>query len=140
MCAADLDHLDQAVRTQFFSRFLIRGKDRETGMVALTDVRTDRRYDVLDSHVCEVDRWQDGAIAMRIAQIDGLWRTVGVVHLYDRSCPADVSPDGPGEVHPEDLIRKPEVTQVSFYLRLLRDILGIEGRYHNTVRSVGDAA
>lgn len=124
--------LEQVARTQFFSRFEIRAKDRSTGMCTLVDVQTARRYDVLDPHICTNDRWQTGTIARRIACVRGTWLPVGQTVFYDRAAPHETASDGPGCFHPEDRIRKPWAEQAGFYLRLVRDILGIDGRYRAT--------
>ena len=135
MCFTEADVLRQIDETQLFSRFAIKDKDRETGMVVLVDVRTDRRYDVYDPHICEVEHWVDGSIGVRIACVDGAWQAVGQVYLYDRSSPSAYQSDGPGEMHPEDYLRKPEAEFAGFYMRLVRDVIGVEGRYHESMRA-----
>ena len=138
--AGAADVLRQIDETQLFSRFAIKDKDRETGMVVLVDVRTDRRYDVYDPHICEVEHWVDGSIGVRIACVDGAWQAVGQVYLYDRSTPSAYQSDGPGEMHPEDYLRKPEAEFAGFYMRLVRDVIGVEGRYHESMRAKEVAA
>ena len=61
-----------------------------------------------------------------------LWVPLANTRLYDRAAPADTALDGPGFFHPEDRVRKPEAEHASFYLRLVRDIIGIDGRYRHT--------
>lgn len=124
-----LARLQQVADTQFFSRFTIIEKNRETGMAVLRDTETGIRYDVLDTRLCAVDRWRGGVIALRIARVDGLWQTVGATHLYDAAPPEATAVDGPGAVHLEDLKRAPHVAAMSFYLRFLRDAIGMDGRY-----------
>lgn len=131
---AVLDRLRQVARTQFFSRFAIMGKNALTGVAALCDTRTDTCYDVLDRHLCANGRWQDGVIAERIAYVDGAWQLVGRLHLYDVAPPQPVTQEAPGEIHPEDQDRAGYWEAAGFYLRLLRDCIGIEGRYHRTLR------
>lgn len=126
--------LAQVACTQFFSRFEIRAKDHATGMCALVDARTAQRYDVLDPRICTTDRWQTGTIALRIACVRGTWLPVGQTVFYDRAAPRETASDGPGSFHPEDRIRKPWAEQAGFYLRLVRDVLGIDGRYRATSR------
>ena len=130
-----LDRLRQVVATQFFSRFAIIEKDRETGMAAVRDMRTGERYDVLDKKLCSIDRWRDGVIAMRIARVDGLWQAVSAMRLYDAASPRATAIDGPGAAHPEDCERSPDTATMSFYLRLLRDTIGMDGRYTATFRA-----
>lgn len=74
---ASLRRLEQVRDTQYFSRFGILDKDPATGMVALRDTRTNRRFDVYDPHIVQKEHWRDGAIAVRIACVDDVWLTVG---------------------------------------------------------------
>lgn len=134
------DILRQVADTQFFSRFAILDKDRARGVAALRDLRTDRRYDVHDPGLCARDEWFDGSVALRIAAIDDVWQMVGRVRLYDHAAPELTAHDGPGEVHPEDRLRRSEMDEAGFYLRLIRDTLGVEGRYHATARAVPSVA
>lgn len=124
--------LGQVARSQFFSRFEILDKDIEKGVVILSDVYGSKRYAVLDERACEVQHWSDGTLAQRIAYVDGSWRMVGQAHYYDRAAAADTRVDGPGSFHPEDRILKPEAEFASFYMRLMRDLIGIDGRYRKT--------
>lgn len=119
-------------RTQFFSRFAILYKDQATKIATLRDVQTGRRYDVYDPRLCQTERWRTGTIGERLVHIDGTWTPVAPIRLYDRAAAEEATPDGPGCFHPEDILRKPEAEHASFYLRLLRDIVGIEGRYRHT--------
>ena len=132
--AETLRRLRQVAETHLFSRFAILGKDRSSDMVTLQDVLAGQRYEVFDSCICAQDRWRDGSIAMRIAQVDGLWQAVGKTHLYDIAKPGLTAADGPGAVHPEDRGCKPDTGAMSFYLRLLRDVIGVSGRYTSTLR------
>lgn len=127
-----LSHVQQIVNTQLFSRFAIRDKDTRHGIAVLEDVQTARRYDVYDPALCERDRWRNGTIGERIACVEGLWLPIAPIRLYDRAPPADTAYDGPGFFHPEDRSRKPEAEHASFYLRLIRDTIGIDGRYRHT--------
>ena len=123
-------YVDEQVRdTQYFSRFGILDKDPATGMVALRDTRTDRRFDVYDPHIVQKERWRDGAIAVRIACVDDVWLTAGQLYLYDIARLSDTAVDGPGAVHPEDLEDGFDTSCISFFLRLVRDIMGAQGRY-----------
>lgn len=130
-----LTRLQQVVDTQFFSRFAIVEKHCEMGMAVLRDVETGRCYKTFDSFLCETGRWQDGVIALRIARVGSLWQAVGAVHLYDVASPQTTVADGPGAAHPEDRERAPHVASMSFYLRFLRDVIGMEGRYTSTFRA-----
>lgn len=130
--ALHLDHVRQICETQIFSRFIIHDKDTRSGMAALEDIQTTRRYDVYDPELCKRARWRSGTIGERIACVDGLWVPIANTRLYDRAAPADTALDGPGFFHPEDRVRKPEAEHASFYLRLVRDIIGIDGRYRHT--------
>lgn len=127
-----LDRLGQIDATQFFSRFAILDKDVERGRAVLRDVRTDRVYEVFDEALCLNPRWRNGTISERIARVAGSWHVVGQVHLYDRAAPEMTSADGPGDVHPDDL-RADEMRAVGFFLRLTRDVLGLDGRYAHTL-------
>lgn len=132
--AAALRRLRQVARTQFFSRFSIVSKCPRTCMAVLEDTREAVRYDVYDEHLCRVDRWRDGVIAERIGYVDGLWQLVGRLHLYDRAPASATAGDAPGDVHPEDADLAPYWERAGFYLRLLRDCLGVDGRYRATAR------
>lgn len=132
--------LRQIDESQLFSRFAILDKDRQAGVAVLRDCRTDRRYDVIAPRICSVDRWHDGSIGVRIGCVDGTWQVVGQVHIYDIASPDTYVADGPGEMHPEDYLRKPEAEFAGFYMRLVRDVLGIEGRYHQSARARASAA
>lgn len=135
--AAARSRLRQVAGSQFFSRFAILDKDRDAGIVNLRDVRTGRTYDVLDRRLCGNSRWRAGTMAERIACVDGLWQIVGQARLYDRSATSAQRDDGPGEVHPEDVGRLPDTAAMSYFLRLVRDVIGIDGRYASTVRVRG---
>ncbi len=91
-----LDSLREVVRTQFFSRFAILEKRKRAGMATLRDVMDGRCYEVFDPHLCSIDGWKDGTIALRIARVDGVWQTVGQVCMYDRAPEAATRRDGPG--------------------------------------------
>lgn len=124
-----LKRLEQVRDTQYFSRFGILDKDPANGMVALKDTRADRRFDVYDPHIVQKEHWSDGAIAVRLACIDDVWLTAGQLYLYDIARLSDTAVDGPGAVHPEDLQDGFDTSCVSFFLRLVRDIMGAQGRY-----------
>lgn len=128
--------LRQVAQTQFFSRFAIEKKDLPTCMAKLVDVRSGQGYEVLARHLCEVDRWKEGTIGMRIACVDGLWQDTGKVSLYDRCPPRPVDENSAGEIHPGD-IELPEAAQRSYYLRLVRDLIGVDGRFRSSARYVG---
>lgn len=200
------DRLRQVAETQYFSRFKIAWKDAETGILALVDERTGKRYDVVDSSAVEVEHWNDGVLAERIARVEGTWVCVGQLHLYDvapsiavRSggpgaagagvtgptradgpeaefkddcgafyfdgpreefadgCgmthsdkpeadfvddqgmirwegPGAAGADGPGALREEDLAG--DLSDLpSFYLRLVRDVMGLNGRYSSTLNA-----
>jgi len=124
-----LARLGQVVETQRFSRFVILDKNVATSMCALRDTQTDRRYDVYDPHLAEVGHWRDGVIAERVAEVDGLWLGVGQMYLYDVAPAGEVGPDGPGAIHAEDVADGLDTSYFSFYLRLVRDTMGADGRY-----------
>ena len=138
---ASLGRLKQVRDTQYFSRFGILDKIAAmeriiaadyaniAGMVVLKDTRTDRRFDVYDPHIVQKERWNDGAIAVRLACVDDVWLTAGQLYLYDIARLSDTTVDGPGSVHPEDLEDGFDTSCISFFLRLVRDIMGAQGRY-----------
>lgn len=130
-----VERLRQVERTHVFSRFAILDKDRDSGMAILRDTRTDLVYDVRDPVLCHRNRWRDGTIAERIACVDDVWQVVGQTRLYDRALPQFTSEDGPGELHEEDR-GIPGIDEAGFFLRFLRDVMGEEGRYASTLRSV----
>lgn len=137
---ASLSRLRQVEQTQFFSRFAIVDKASD-GFAELRDVRTDRWYRVFDPLLCGRARWRDGTIAERIGCVDGMWCVVGQARLYDRAPPDATAVDGPGELHPEDLGDR-GVLDASYFIRLVRDVMGVEGRYAHTLtlRTVDDAS
>lgn len=139
VAAADVRALKEVAASQFFSRFAICDKDAQTGVASLCDVRSGACYEVLAPHVCENDRWSDGSIALRIAYVDGRWQEAGKVNLYDRCEPKPVTPLSAGEVHPDDE-DLPEALLASYYLRLVRDLMGIDGLYRKTAHIVDAAA
>lgn len=124
--------LRQVAETQFFSRFAIAGKHRKSGICTLEDMCTGSRYEVFDECLSSIDRWRDGTIGMRIACVDGEWLTVGHVHLYDVATPEATREDGPGAIHPEERDSLPPLMLESFYLRLVHDTMGADGRYAAT--------
>lgn len=124
--------LRQVEQTQFFSRFAILGKDLDRGIALLRDVRTGGEYDVLDPFLCSRDRWSAGTIAERVACVDGVWQVVGQARLYDHATPDETAHDGPGELHPEDA-DDAVLRDASFFLRLVRDVMGLDGRYAQTL-------
>ena len=126
---ASFGRLKQVRDTQHFSRFGILDKDPATGMVVLKDTRTDRRFDAYDPHIVQKEHWNDGAIAVRLACVDDVWLTAGQLYLYDIARLSDTTVDGPGAVHPEDLEDGFDTSCISFFLRLVRDIMGAQGRY-----------
>lgn len=133
------DLLREVASSQFFSRFAIESKDREQGAATLVDVRTGERYEVLAPRICAIEHWSDGSIALRIARAGGRWQEAGRVNLYDRCAPGPVTEESAGEIHPEDG-ELPEALRSSYYLRLVRDLMGIDGHYRSTARIVGAVA
>lgn len=129
-----LDRLQQVMETQFFARFTIADKDRLAKMATLCDVQTGTSYKVFDPCVCSRKNWSDGVIAQRIACVDGVWQVVGQARLYDVASAQKTMTDGPGAVHPEDAGREPSTADMSLYIRMLRDTIGIDGRYTPTFR------
>lgn len=128
------DRLRQVERTQFFSRFAILEKDERLYRAVLSDVRTGRGYEVIDPVLCTTQRWRDGTIAERIACVDGVWRPVGQARLYDRAPAHHPYAVAPGEELGEG--EASDALASSYYLRLLRDVLGVEGRYASTLKFV----
>lgn len=133
-----LGRLRQVWGTQLFSRFSILDKDPSTSMCTLVDTRTDRRYDVYEPHLTEVGHWRDGVIAERIAQVDGAWLGVGQLYLYDVAPARDVGSDGPGSIHAEDVEDGLDTSYFGFYLRLVRDTMGVAGRYTPSLKIRSD--
>lgn len=129
LAPAALKRLKQVRGTHYFSRFGILDKDPAAGMVVLRDTRTDHRFDVYDPHIVQKEHWSDGAIAVRLACVDDVWLTVGQLYLYDIARLSDTAVDGPGAVHPEDLEDGFDTSHISFFLRLVHDIMGAQGRY-----------
>ena len=131
---AAYDRLRCVEQSHFFSRFSIEDKDVARGVNVLVDTRSGRSYEVLDPHLAQTERWCDGVIAERIACVDGIWVGVGQLYLYDLA-PADaIKGDGPGAVHPEDLECGVDTGRLGFYLRLVRDVMGVDGRYVHTMK------
>lgn len=129
-----VERLSQVAGTQFFSRFSIRDKDPATGIAVLEDTADARRYDVLDPHLVGIGHWREGVVAERIACVEGVWQMVGRVRLYDRAPASASSAGGPAAPHPGDArlagLREP----AGLFLRLLRDTIGVDGRYRGTAR------
>lgn len=138
-CSSDADRarlarLRQVADTQLFARFAILQKDRSKNRIALRDMATGSVYSVHDPLACNQERWQDGTLAQRIACVDGVWHVVGQARLYDAAASDGVGPDGPGTMRSEDAGRVPSTVAMSPYVRLLRDVIGIDGRYTSTFR------
>ena len=68
---ASLRRLEQVRDTHYFSRFGILDKDPATGMVALRDTRTDRRFDVYDPHIVQKEHWRGAPRLRRRCLADG---------------------------------------------------------------------
>ena len=133
--ARSIERLGQVARTQLFSRFDILDRDRAAGVTVLRDTFTGRRHDVADPRLLETERWREGVIGMRIAQVDGAWVHAGVTHLYDVAPSAKTRGQGPGEVPVEGELW-PALGDMTLFLRILRDVLGAEGRFRDTARTV----
>lgn len=130
---AMLERLRQVERTQFFSRFAIVDKDETAGRIVLSDVRTGRGYVVHDAVVASCSRWREGTICERIACVDGIWQPVGQARLYDRApAAAPGACDGEDDAR-EELLRERGMT---YYLQLLRDVLGVDGRFAHSLKIV----
>ncbi len=134
LSSAAHERLSQVRDSIYFSRFSILDKDPDTGVCVLSDTRTGKRYDVYDPHVVEVDRWRDGVVALHIACVDGAWLTVGQLRLYDVAPAAATMLDGPGDVHDDDPDNGIDYARVSYFLRLLHDVMGVDGRYTSTLK------
>lgn len=132
--SAAYDRLRCVEQSHFFSRFSIEDKYVVRGVNVLVDTRSGRRYEVLDPHLTQTERWRDGVIAERIACVDGVWLGVGQLYLYDVAPAGTTKGDGPGEVHVEDLEHGVDTSQIGFYLRLVRDVMGVDGRYASTMK------
>lgn len=128
-----LDRMRQVERTQFFSRFSIVEKDVPSSSVRLVDVWTGSAYEVLDPVICSTERWREGTIAERIACVDGIWCPVGQARLYDCAPVGQSIQDDLGE--PRDVGAQGEEAG-SYYLHLLRDVIGVDGRFSNTLKLV----
>lgn len=131
---AAYDRLRYVEQSHFFSRFLIEEKDLACGANVLMDTRSGCCYEVFDPHLAQTERWRDGVIAERIACVDGIWIGVGQLYLYDLAPADETRDDGPGEVHAEDLECGVDTSQIGFYLRLVRDVMGVDGRYAHTMK------
>ena len=131
---AAYDRLRCVEQSHYFSRFSIEDKDAARGVNVLVDTRSGCRYEVLDPHLAQTERWRDGVIAERIACVEGIWVGVGQLYLYDVASADATKGDGPGEVHPEDLECGVDTSQLSFCLRLVRDVVGTDGRYAHTMK------
>ena len=131
--------LGEVAASQFFSRFAILSKDEISGVCSLEDVRTGERREVWDPRLAAADSWLEGTVGERVARVGGAWLAVGQARLYDRAKPSESAQDGPGEVHPEDAETLPGAMLRSYYLRLLRDVIGFSGRYSASARIRGEA-
>lgn len=119
----------QVARTQFFSRFAVKYQDPLSGFVIMRDLADGQRYHVLDPAVASDPAWATGTVSERIGCVDGTWLMVGRVRLHDRASPAESVLDGPGALHNEDLVVKPEAVNAGVFLRMVRDVIGSNGRY-----------
>ena len=120
--------LRQVAETQFFSRFAIIDKDSAAGFLMAEDLSSGEHYTICDPVASANSLWRDGSLAMRIALVDGVWHTVGQTRLYDRTSPRL----GERASRDNDTLARDR----SCFVRLLRDTLGQDGRYHASTRIV----
>ena len=73
-------------------------------------------------------RWKRGLLGTRIALVNGSWVCVGGVKFYDRAPDTDPSlRDRPTDI---------DCVTGSFYLDLLRETIGIDGAYFDSLNLV----
>ena len=142
--SACVERLAQIAETQRFSRFAIRDKSLETSELRVVDLRTAEEHAVVNRIACERSTWRDGTLAQRIARVGGSWYFVGQTLLYDRASYEPCSGEGPGELEGTVTLacrpggfgfihREPSG---SYFLDVLRDVIGIDGPYRDTLRVV----
>lgn len=140
--AERLGRLEQVAQTQRFSRFAIRDKRVETGELGVVDLRTGERLVVRNERACQMRTWRDGTLGQRIARVEGEWLLVGQTLLYDRASYEPLSERGPGDLEgmiavamgPEGPTFVPREPTGSYFLDVLRDVIGIDGPYRSTLR------
>ena len=128
-----LDRMRQVERTQFFSRFSIVEKDVAASRVRLVDVwtgkclRGPRSGDLLDRALARGHHRRTHRVRGRHLV------PVGQARLYDCAPVGQSIQDDLGE--PRDVGAQGEEAG-SYYLHLLRDVIGVDGRFSNTLKLV----
>lgn len=150
--------------TQFFARFNVLERDAEQGLVLLRDDHTELEYLVYDTSLARFHPWSESVIAERIAKVNNAWIYIGKTRFVDRasrsaktprtvnatlaftawqygesstSCQTDMS-TSKGDLAPGSLegmpVWKDMTIKPTFYLRMLRDVLGMDGRFSREAR------
>lgn len=147
-----LRRLAEVRDTQFFARFRVHGREPAEGLVELQDTGTERDYTVYDPHLARLHPWRDRAVSQRIARVGGAWIFVGKTRFVDRSPvprgvrdplgEGDGAADGQADGHGGAEAGSPQgmpawrrmAVKPCYYLRLLRDVVGVDGRYSQGAR------
>ena len=122
--------LGQVADTQRFSQFAIEVADEATGNVCLRDLMGEGRIELHRPEIVEHRRWRRGIISLRVAEVDGTFVEVGKTRLYDRA------PEHGGAWGLEPTRLRPGPGTGSFFLDLLREVIGEDGWYVNEMRVV----
>lgn len=120
--------IEQVARTQRFSQFALGEKNPREGTVRVRDVNTGDELELCCPDAATRHRWKMGLLGARIALVNGSWVCVGGVKFYDRAPDADPSlRDRPTDI---------DCVTGSFYLDLLRETIGIDGAYFDSLNLV----
>jgi hypothetical protein len=125
------DTLEELAATQFFASFWVIEQDEGLDRALLRETSTCREFLVRDSLIACRKNWLEGTVNARIAHVDGTWVTCGQCLSHDAKhsdpLPRSISQDS----SPSALPRRDRTR----FLRLTRDLQGINGRYVDSMRA-----
>lgn len=133
---AEQDANDRAIRlaqvadTQRFSQYVIEAVDEATGNVCLRDLLGKGCVELHRPEIAGHRSWRRGIISLRVAEVDGAFVEVGKTRLYDRA------PEHGGAWGLEPTRLRPGPGTGSFFLDLLREVIGEDGWYAHGMRVV----
>lgn len=134
--AGDEDANDRAIRlaqvadTQRFSQYAIEAVDEAMGNVRLRDLLGEGSIELCRPEIAGHRSWRRGIISLRVAEVDGAFVEVGKTRLYDRA------PERGDAWGLEPTRLRPGPGTGSFFLDLLREVIGEDGWYVHDMRVV----
>lgn len=119
-----IDHMQQIAATHFFSTFVLSHLRPAKGLVHLRDVFSGEEYEVKSACMAYAQKWRQGTVSLRIAQVDGTWYDIAQIHFHDKADFKEVNGNTFGVVHPEDEDIADELNDMGFFARFARDVMG----------------